>query len=418
MELFKLLNLLFMNIALFSDSYTPTKSGVVTVVIQDKKILEEMGHHVVVVTVGRGRPECEDGDPNVFRTKCKVLPVDKGQYFGLPNTKEIVEFLKPHNIDIIHSHTEFQIGKQSYKVGKKLGVPVVASTHTLWELYYKYYLKGFGWLPKSLIRFGVKVLYKPFYAFINVSEKAHNYFKESFMLPQIPSAIIPNAIDSRKFISHKCTEEEKAELRKSLGIKEGEKVVLYVGRIVQEKRMDELLAVAERVTDKRPGTKAVFVGAGTYAPTLQKISDSHGYKDKILFTGFIDWTKLSAYYEIGDVFITVSLSEMHSMTILEALNLGVPVVCRYDTSFSDTVYPGENGFFADSDEEMDDKIIQILDDDELQKKMKSKAVEIAQRFTLEAHGKKQVAFYEEVLKHFNGKVTDEELQAAVDKSVQ
>ena len=49
-----------MNIALFSDSYLPTKSGVVTVVIQLRKILEEMGHHVVIVTVSSNDKDYEE----------------------------------------------------------------------------------------------------------------------------------------------------------------------------------------------------------------------------------------------------------------------------------------------------------------------------------------------------------------------
>ncbi len=406
-----------MNIALFSDSYIPTKSGVVTVVVQLKKILEDMGHHVVVVTVGRGRKECEDGDPNVFRCKCFVLPQDKGQYFGLPRQKDIIPFLKEHKIELIHAHTEFAIGKAAVKAGKKLNIPVIASTHTLWELYYKYYLKFAFWLPKSVIRFAVKQLYKKFYAFVNVSAKAKNYYKEPFMLPSIPSAIIPNAIDSKKFIAHNCTEEEKTALRKQLGISENDRVILYVGRIVEEKRMDELLAVLKRVVDKRENTKVLMVGAGVHLAKLRSFVEKTPYEDKILFTGFIDWTKLYAYYALGDVFVTASLSEMHSMTILEALNLGIPVVCRYDTSFSDTVFPGENGYFAETDEQMDDYIIKVLDDDSLREQMKKKALEIAGRFSLEAHGKKNVAFYEQVLKYFPGKITDEILQAAVDGCV-
>ena len=78
-----------MNIALFSDSYLPTKSGVVTVVIQLRKILEEMGHHVVIVTVSSNDKDYEEEpDPNIMRVMSILSPLGEGQYITerlLPN---------------------------------------------------------------------------------------------------------------------------------------------------------------------------------------------------------------------------------------------------------------------------------------------------------------------------------------------
>ncbi len=403
-----------MNIALFTDCYPPTKNGVVTVVVQLKKILEEMGHHVVVVTVGRGKPGCEDNEKNVYRTRCIVLPHDETQFFAIPNVSDIIRFLKKHKIQIIHSHTEFAMGITAARVGKLLNIPVVASTHTMWELYYRHYLKLLFWIPKNIVRWVIRMLYRPYYSLINVSEKAHVYYKKDFMVPDTPSTIIPNAIDSKKFISHVCSREEKEALMSRLRIEKNDKVVLYVGRVVEEKRMDELLEVLKRVVDKREHTKVLFVGAGARLDKMKKNVLDSGYSSKIIFTGFINWSELSGYYSLGNVFVTASLSEMHSMTILEALNLGIPCVCRYDTSFSDTIFDGVNGYFAYSDGEMDDKIIKILDDEKLAQKMSENALETARNFTLDVHGKKTVAYYEAVLKAFPGPVTDEMLKNAVE----
>ena len=125
---------------------------------------------------------------------------------------------------------------------------------------------------------------------------------------------------------------------------------MYVGRIVEEKRIVELLEVLIRVVAKDDNKKVLFVGDGFALKKLQERVVELGLEKKILFAGFVDWLKLNAYYELGDVFVTASLSEMHSMTILEAMCLSLPIVCRYDTSFTDTVFHGENGYFANSDE--------------------------------------------------------------------
>lgn len=150
-----------MNIALFSDSYLPTKSGVVTVVIQLRKILEEMGHHVVIVTVSSNDKDYEEEpDPNIMRVMSILSPLGEGQYIGFPHRKAVAKFLQKNNIQIIHSHTEFFLGQMAVIVGKMLDIPVVATTHTMWEDYYRYYLFMGELIPRRLVRKMVKTMYK------------------------------------------------------------------------------------------------------------------------------------------------------------------------------------------------------------------------------------------------------------------
>ena len=404
-----------MNIALFSDSYLPTKNGVVTVVIQLRKILQDMGHHVVVVTVSeRGLRHSNTEDPNILRIRAIPSPVGDDLYLAIPTREKIIEFCKSHKVELIHSHTEFFMGHAAKVVGRKLKIPVIASTHTMWEDYYRYYFPLGRFIPHKIIRKTEKNLLRKFYAFVNVSKKANDYFNRPYMHPKTPSAIIPNAIDAQKFSGQEFSDREKKQLRKSLGIGKNDRVLLYVGRVVEEKRLVELLEVIIRVLYARQNVKMVFVGAGGALDILQKNVADEGLGDKIIFTGFVDWNKVYQYYSIGDVFITASLSEMHSMTILEALSLGLPCVCRRDTSFYDTIFPGEDGYFAESDEDMDDLILKLVDDPELCERMGKKAVEVSRRFTLELHGKRTVAFYQKVLDTFPKKLTSKELQKAVD----
>lgn len=406
-----------MNIALFSDSYLPTKSGIVTVVVQLKKILEQMGHNVVIVTVDAGKDGEKYDSPDVYRVLSIQSPVGDGQYIGIPYKPKIRDFLIEHKVQIIHAHTEFFIGHVAVVLGKELNIPVIATTHTMWEDYYKYYLFLGGLIPRKVIRKTVQRLYKKFYAFINVSQKAHNYFNRPKMLPNIPSAIIPNAIDKETFISKKYSDEEKQKIKEKLGFQSSDKIIVYVGRVVEEKRLEELYEVSKTVISKMDNVKVLVVGDGACYDALTNKAQEDNLSQKILFTGFVDWEKLSGYYAVADVFCTVSLSEMHSMTILEALSLGIPVVCRYDTSFSDTVFDGVDGYFGKTDGEVAEKLIKILKDDKKRKEMSFQALKISERFTLEKHGKRTVAFYEEVLKHYPGPVTSLELQNAVDSAV-
>lgn len=406
-----------MNIALFTDSYIPTKSGIVTVVTQLRRVLEQQGHHVVVVTVSNGYTDhILEADTNLLRIYAMPTPFGNDQYFGFPNKRKVINFLKEHKIELIHAHTEFSVGQMAVIAGRKLHIPVIATTHTMWEDYYRYYLSVGKIIPKKFVRRIVKNCYKNFYALINVSQKARNYFKLPEVLPKTPSAVIPNAIDTSNFITKNYTLLEKTKLRKQYNIKKNDKVILYVGRIVEEKRILELLEIIKRVVQRQDNIKMLFVGSGNPLEQMKKDVIKSGLEDKIIFTGFIPWEQVSQIYSIGDVFVTTSLSEMHSMTILEALCLGIPVVCRKDTSFADTIFHGENGYECDTDEEMDDYILKICNDNELHNKMSNKALEISLHFSLAIHGIRTEAFYRYILEHFPKRITSESLEKTLRKA--
>ena len=402
-----------MNIALFSDSYIPTKSGIVTVVTQLRTVLNSMGHHVVIVTVAEhsGTEITENG--TVLRVKSLTSPLGEGQYMGFPHKVRVLDFLKAHNIELIHAHTEFAMGHMAIVAGRELNLPVIATTHTMWEDYYRYYLSLGKIIPRRVVRKMVQQAYKQFYAFINVSQKAHDYFNRSFMLPGIPSTVVPNAIDIERFSEGSVHNEETQKLRASLGLKPEDTVLLYVGRVVEEKRVYELLDVCMNIARKNPNIKTVFVGSGGASEYMAETVKKNKLEKNIIFTGFVDWTNLPKYYALGDIFITASLSEMHSMTILEALAAGLPIVCREDASFSDTVYNGKNGYQCATDEAMQEKLLEVASKKEECTELGKHSRVIADDFSFGTYGKKHIAFYEEVLKHFPEKVTSEELTAAV-----
>ncbi len=406
-----------MNIALFSDSYLPTKSGVVTVVMQLKRALEHAGHHVVLVTVTTKTELSPEEEKNILHVPSFLSPVGDNQYVGNPFEKSAIDFCRQHNIQIIHAHTEFSLGHIARVVGRKLNIPVIATTHTMWEDYYRYYLKMGRIIPKAVIRRIVHAAYKHFYALINVSQKARDYFKEPYILPSTPSAVIPNAIDTERFKERQVTQNDIQNLRSQFGLSESDRIILYVGRVVEEKRVEELLTVLCRVVRNTEHAKVLFVGDGAALQILKDRVVEEKLTQKILFAGFVDWACLAPYYEISSVFVTASLSEMHSMTVLEAMCMSLPIVCRRDTSFTDTVFHGENGYFADTDEEMDSYLAELVSDDKKAKRMGERSFEISKTFSLSVHVNRTLAFYNAVLKSFPKPVSDDVLEKAVDSAI-
>ena len=394
-----------MTIALFSDSYLPTKSGIVTVVVQLQEQLKKLGHRVILVTV-ETTDEYETYDPDIYRVHSVALGLGTDQFVGIPAMHPLIHFLREAGVQLIHCHTEFGIGKAGLRAAHVLKIPAICTTHTMWTDFYKYYLTFGKLISPKIINGIMKKYYGKFDSLIGVSTKARNYFKQPGMLPEMPSVIIPNAIDKEKFQKSHISEEAKKALRQSYDIKDDELMMLFVGRIGEEKRVFELLQVCQHVIKKNNKIKMVFVGNGPAYEDMLKKADEQIKEKSIIFTGFIEWTKVSEYYESADLFVTTSLSEMHSMTILEAQLSGLPIVVRRDESYLDSVFDGENGYLTDSEEEMEDRILQLAADKEKLIAFGKRSLEITKRFTIETHIKKTLKVYEEVMKAYPNKIDD------------
>ncbi len=402
-----------MTIALFSDSYLPTKSGIVTVVVQLQEQLKKLGHRVILVTV-ETTDEYETYDPDIYRVHSVALGLGTDQFVGVPAMHPLIHFLRDAGVQLIHCHTEFGIGKAGLRAAHVLKIPAICTTHTMWTDFYKYYLSFGKIISPKIINGIMKKYYGKFNSLIGVSTKARNYFKQPGMLPEMPSVIIPNAIDKEKFLHEHLTEEQKSNFRKSYNIKSDETVLLFVGRIGEEKRVFELLQVCQQVIKKNPKIKMFFVGNGPAFDDMKKNAREEIIKSQIIFTGFIEWTKVCEYYECADIFVTTSLSEMHSMTILEAQLSGMPIIVRRDESYLDSVFDGENGYLTASEAEMVEKILSLVDDKEKIKRFGQKSLEITKRFTIESHIKKTLKVYEEVIKAYPGKIDDKKIMKEIE----
>ncbi len=394
-----------MTIALFSDSYLPTKSGVVTVVLQLREQLIKLGHKVLLITV-ETTEDFHSDDPLVYQVHSKPLGMGTDQFISLPFIPNIVKFLKKNNVELIHCHTEFGIGNAAVICAKTLKIPAICTTHTMWTEFYKHYIPMAKFISPNVIQKTMKIFYKRFNALIAVSSKARNLTKSKKMLPKMPSVIIPNAIDDSKFVQNHLTAQEKQEIRSKYGIKNTDVLLLFLGRLAEEKRVFELLTICKNVMKKCGNCKVMFVGNGPAYIGMTNICTKEISEGKIIFTGFVEWEKVHNFYESADIFITASLSEMHSMTILEAELSSLPIVTRKDDSYLDSIFDNENGYLCNTDEEMEEKIIQLISDEEKRKKFGKKSLEITKNFTIEKYMQRTLFVYDEVIKKYPKKIND------------
>lgn len=403
-----------MNIALFTDVYFPTKNGVVTVVDQLKQSLEENGHHVVIVTFEPNTPYTPD--PNIYRA-ANSIPFKFGLkdfYLGIIWHPKLKKYLKKHKIQIIHCHSEFTVPRAGVSLAKKLHIPLVATFHTMWEDYYANYFTHLAdFISVDIIRKLLFDFFKKFNCVISVSDKTRNYVKNELHIEN-PTVVIPNAIDQSKFVKNKNISKEEAKVQ--LGFKKDDIILLFVGRIAEEKRIYELVNLCDPVLKKVPNAKAVFVGDGPSLETVRNVSSRFENSDRYVFTGFKEWNEVSLYYQAGDIFMNASLTETYSMTTLEAMICGTPCVCRRDESITDRVIQGETGYLADTDEEMTEYLVKLCYDEETRKKMSENGKIVSQKFLPHAFVRRHELLYKTLIEK-KGKLTmsDTEFQKLLDE---
>lgn len=389
-----------MNIALFLDCWSPMKNGVITSAQQLKEGLEKKGHHVVIVTVQVEGYKSDD--PNVMLIP--LLPFDFGskQGFGpaLVHQGSVNRFLKDHKVELIHVHTEFTLGYAGRNAALQLKLPRVSTTHTMWEQYTNYmFLLKF----KSLVRAFLKHYLKGTSVIVAPSIKAKKYYQKN-VVPHAAFQLIPNGIDMQKFKQHHITDQDIADLRKHYGFTAEDHLLIFVGRIGPEKRVEELFKAVIPVLKKYSHVKIVFVGDGPSHAALVDSAASEGVSEKVVFTGFVDWTEVYKLYSIANMFVTASLSEVHPMTLIEGAMCGLPSIARRDDSYLDLIRPGQNGYLCDTDEEMTVRIDELLSDEGKLKVYSKNAYEISQIFTADNHVAKMEKLYKKVIECYPNKL--------------
>ena len=189
-----------MRIGIFTETYTPYISGLVTSVDMLKKALEKMGHTVYVVTANLESYHYE------YDEKQKVLKIP-GIPTGIYNARltsiypiQAINKIKSWNLDIIHSQTEFAIGTFARLFGKQYGIPVVHTYHTMYEDYVHYITRGhFNKPSKKLVEY-LTLFYcdKTITELIVPTKKAYDLFKEKYNVKR-DIYIIPTGIEVERF---------------------------------------------------------------------------------------------------------------------------------------------------------------------------------------------------------------------------
>lgn len=383
-----------MRIGIFTDAYIPQIGGVSTSCLMLKNELIKLGHKVFVFTTSDpGSPADEHG---VIRVPS--LPFVSSKRVAVNYNPMLGRRVKKLELDVIHTQTEFGLGIFGRNICRQTGIPHVHTYHTIYE----------DWLHGQLKKGPIDVIAR------NGARRLSATFCNSAQLIIAPTKkteellraygvtkpieIVPSGIELDKFKLAKEDKEKISALRKDLGFEEGNKVLLYLGRISDEKGLKELFDYLAPWLPKNPHVYFMLVGEGPLRANLMRFSEQHKLNNQIIFTGAVSLERVPGFYAIADVFTSASRSETQGLTYIEALAGGVPILVRRDEALTDVVLEGENGYYFDNESNFIEGLEKLMNlDADTYEKMARAAADSSRRYSVESFAKKIEGIYERVI---------------------
>lgn len=328
-----------MRIGMMADAYKPHISGITNYIETNKRYLEAAGHDVFIFTFGD--LEYEDQESGVVRSPGVPL-ADTGFYLSVRYSRQAKKLLQ--SMDVVHVHHPFLSGRLALRYLPPLRIPVIFTNHTRYDLYAQAYLPM---MPEEVSQSLLQAYMPSFCQAVNFviapSAGMKNVLRDIGVDTHIE--IVPNGVELSRF--HKATPFPRADL----GFSENDILLVYSGRLAPEKNLDFLLRSFTGVARALPHTYLILLGSGQkqFEEELYALVNDLELSQRVRFTGLIKYDRVPAYLAMCDAFVTASVTEVHPLSVIEAMGGGLPVMGIQSVGVGDTVEDCMTGFLATND---------------------------------------------------------------------
>lgn len=386
-----------MKIAIFTETYPPYINGVATQSYMLKKMYEEMGHEVLVVTVGsekQYKTKLVDGVVYVpgFMLK-KLYKYRVAIPIGYMRKKFPINF-KP---DVIHIQNEFGIGEIGLEVAKKEHIPVVYTLHTEYDKFLFYIgLKHFTEFSKNISSKYFMRFSKNATIITSMSSKAQAYIDRQKVNKKV--VVLSNAVEYKKFLPTPERLAFREEFRKKYDISDSTKSFVFVGRIGAEKNIQELIDNFIYCDFPREKARLFVIGGGPDFQYLREYVKEKGFEDRIYLLGPISHNDITKYLYAMDYYTTASLSEMHSLSMLEAMASGLFALVKHDPPNENQIISGKNGYQWDSKEDFKAAFTKVINMNKVeQDQLKANVLEYSKNNDFKKQAQELIKIYKQAI---------------------
>ncbi len=366
-----------LRIGLFTDTYAPQVNGVSISLQLVSEGLQRRGHQVTIFAPRI--PGYKDDQPGVVRLPSLKYLNDPPIYVAVLGTPRSTWSLTRKHFDVLHAHSPLTVGLLAYFTASTKNLPLIYTYHTS-ITDYTHYLKVIGgtgvirhaarWFSTTSTNLGDQIVVP--------SPKFQRLLLEQKVTKPIHT--VPNGIDLSNF----KTSKNPASFRNKLGLKPDAQILLSVGRVDPEKRLDFLIDAFARMANQIPEAHLVFAGDGSARKKLEAHAANTNVNDRIHFLGMVNRTELPDLLHDASIFLSASTTEVHPISVIEAIASSLPLVAVQDDAFEGMIVENENGHLTPLNVDVFSQIlVKLLSDPEKLKRYGKRSAELSENFSIE-----------------------------------
>lgn len=394
-----------MKVAELMDSYYPNIDGPTNVVTYYAKNIDDTDGYSCKVIVPKPPKKSGYVDCQPFEViRCNSMQVtDYGYCMGFPGSDgAFKKRMREVDLDIVHAHSPFVMGRYALKLGRQRNIPVVATMHTKFREDFERLFKKWGIFGKPIVWFMMKYIMKVFHkadSVWTVNNASRQLLRDYGYNGDI--VVVKNGTDL-KYPSN--PDELIARVNAAHNLEGQKNVFIFVGRIAIYKNLDLLIRALAILKQTTPDFKMLFVGDGFDIEELKKLTTELGLDEQVIWVGRVsDRELIQGYYLRSDLFLFPSTYDTSSLVPIEAAAHKLPVLLIKDSWTAEAVTDDLNGYLAlENPEAFAARIGEIIADPEKMKEVGEEAHRSVYR-TWEMVSEEVMEKYKEIIADYQAK---------------
>lgn len=420
-----------MRIGFFTDRYYPQTDGVGVSVDMFARDLRALGHTVYILCPKGAQSSKHNHSDHIDGPDVIRFPSIPGIWFEgyrdtFPWTKRNIKMVEELNLDIVHIHTPGQLGMLGIYAAKNFNISLVATYHTDLVAYSQIYKRAFpGALALSfllpimakdktilrdagkvlrpersiplwnakIIRRMITVMHNNCDLVIAVSDKSRQQLRG--YKTKVPIEVLPTGIDWEE-IGKPST----YNLQSEYNLPSDSTILLYVGRIGDEKNLQLAIRAFRLILAKAPNVYLVLAGPGSTIDVakFRSLAENQGVADKLIFTGVLTRTQVMGAFISSDIFVFPSIADTQGLVINEACAHAKPIIF-VDDKISKLTRHNKNGYHAKNNpKDFAHKCLSLIQKPDLQKKFGQESYKLAGAYSGTNQAKRLVSLYQGVIR--------------------